>query len=97
MLNERYQVSGAPVSPAYEGERITGYIIGLSRKFLNVIDKYGEGCLVAVDPDTIEPVRVKPIRYQKSYHECPNCQAYVHDQYPHCPDCGMALDWNEVI
>lgn len=23
--------------------------------------------------------------------ECPNCQAYVHDQYLHCPDCGMAL------
>jgi len=62
---------------------------------------------IEVDPETIEPVRVKPIfdptEYLPESIYCPNCNYDLmggidpdaeHDP-PHCWECGQALDWSD--
>lgn len=92
MLNERYMVSAVPVDG---GKRVTGYLtlfyfddVGLS---LAIQDAHNFNKFYKIDPDTIEPVRVKAIK--DFGWICPNCnQRSVSGKVNHCQNCGMALD-----
>jgi len=53
---------------------------------------------IEVEPETVEPVRVKPILIDLQYH-CPDddCREKLHRWWDFCPSCGMALDWPRRI
>ena len=108
MIHERYQVSGMPVGG---GDRITGQYIHrdfcTNKKDMETDQHFvtPDGFeLIEVQHDTIEPVRVRPIKLPnevgKYDYYCRICHAnlfqFEKQDYKFCPNCGMALDWSEA-
>lgn len=84
------------------GESVTGYYFYTEGDNKHWIWKCGE-FKREIDPDTLEPVRVKPIKVYDDYckadrYKCPNCNNYIITGAHFCQwrDCGMAIDWEEI-
>lgn len=105
MIIERYMVSGMPVG---KEEKIAGcgFLDACGRAFIfpssTGVGIYKNGSamvdkVVEIAPNTIEPVKVRPIKI-KEFFRCPNCNvAFILDFgiTPFCGNCGQALDWSE--
>lgn len=57
---------------------------------------------IEVAPDTIKPMKVKPIKIYDDYmkidrYKCPNCNRYISTgiRFCHWENCGMAIAWEE--
>jgi len=77
------------------GDRVTGYLLKYSNR-LSIQDySRTNGEIFTIDPDTIEPVRVKPMDAYAM--ECPDCIRIlsVEEKPNYCPNCGLALDWED--
>jgi len=110
---KRYQVSAVPVGGE---ERVTGYLVHTGdypagdesdeylRDYYVITNGYTQDEII---PETIEPVRVKPIfdptEYLPESIYCPNCNCDLmggidpdaeHDP-PYCWECGQAISWDD--
>jgi len=102
-IPEYHMRSGVPVGG---GERVTGYYIDRisvdGKKSEPIIfndSKHPNGWYsVEVDPETLEPIRVKPIRIGRQAFQCPQCNMIMNpfgQATNFCHHCGMALDWSK--
>ena len=106
MDEKRYMVTAKRVDT---GETIRGYYVGpmgcTGTRYSKHSIYHASGPRTEIDPDTIEPVRVKPIAKNTGHFHCPSCNvAYltytedgkIHNTTPFCGNCGIRLDWEGV-
>jgi len=103
-ISERFMVRGKRVD---NGEWVIGYFIkrlplggeGIAESLIFNDKKHADGWYSAVvDPATVEPVAVKPIRESTLVGDyiCPNCGVAFMAGFGvtnYCGNCGQRLDW----
>ncbi|MDR1001700.1 MAG: hypothetical protein LBL82_00295 [Oscillospiraceae bacterium] len=109
-IKERYMYTGESIEEGASGmfgQVITGGVaFGYEDEDTYIVQHRGDGDfdIIAVDPATIEPVAVKPIKSDSGrYYVCPNCEHFcdkdknqrTQQPYEYCRLCGQRLDWSE--
>ncbi len=50
---------------------------------------------IEVDPASVEPVALPPIKIMSLY-ECPSCRNEAKRRFPYCPECGQRWTWEGI-
>lgn len=96
MIPEHTQYTAVPIGGE---EKVKGYLVPMWGQ-LHIINPEDENTATPIQPDTIEPVRVKPnyIHASSAYPvvSCPACGEDICKEFnDYCHRCGQALDWDK--